>query len=163
VREDYTGRQEVTMSEHEFAVTMEQISGLEFKVRFDWESADELVMDEPEPIGQCKGPNATRLLAAAIGNCLTASLAFCLQRARSEVTGLRTTVNCMLERNEKKRLRVKVVRARIQLPEGVKAKPLERCLGLFEDFCIVSGSVRKGLQIDVEVVDSEGNQVAIPE
>ena len=38
-------------------------------------------MDEPEPMGENSGPNAGKVLAAAIGNCLTASLLFCLQKA----------------------------------------------------------------------------------
>lgn len=28
---------------------------------------------------------------------------------------------------------------------------MERCLDLFEDFCIVTESVRQGIQVDVEV------------
>jgi len=38
-------------------------------------------MDEPEPMGGNSGPNACKVLAATIGNCLTASLLFCLQKA----------------------------------------------------------------------------------
>jgi hypothetical protein len=33
---------------------------------------------------------------------------------------------------------------------------LERVLGQFEDFCIVTQSVRAGIAVDVRVVDAEG-------
>lgn len=147
------------MSEHGITVTMEQVSGLEFKVRFDWETAAELVLDEPEPIGRRRGPNAARLVAAAVGNCLTASLVFCLQRARVPAEGFRTTVRGELVRNEGNRLRIGGFDVRIELPEGLEPDAIGRCLGLFEDFCIVTASVRQGIPVNVEVVDAAGAAV----
>jgi uncharacterized OsmC-like protein len=147
------------MSEPELRVTMEQVEGLEFRVRFDWEEAGELLLDEPEPLGHRRGPNATRLLAAAVGNCLTASLAFCLHRSRATVQGLTTTVTGQVVRNDKNRLRVGNLDVRIQLPAGVEGAALERCLGMFEDFCTVTASIRQGIPVAVEVVDAAGTPV----
>jgi uncharacterized OsmC-like protein len=68
------------------------------------------------------------------------------------VEGMRTEVRGRIARNEKGRFRIAGINARI-----VTAIPAEdqdrvsRCLGVFEDFCIVSGSVRQGVEIDVEV------------
>lgn len=139
------------MSEHPtFRVEMERIEGYEYRVRFDWEHAPEIVMDEPEPLGHREGPNASRLLAAAVGNCLSASLLHCLVRSREEVEGMRTVVTGTLVRNERGRLRVGGLDVTIEV-RGVDPARLERCRGLFEDFCVVSDSVRQGIPIRVEV------------
>jgi len=141
----------------ELAVTLEHAGGLEFRVRFDWPGAGELLMDEDEPLGAGRGPNASRLLAAAIGNCLTASLLFCLQRSKIELTGTRTRVSARAERNEKGRLRFGGFAVRIELPVAAgDAGRLARCLALFEDYCTVTASVRRGIPVAVEVVDRDG-------
>ena len=65
-----------------------------------------LLLDEPEPLGDGDGPNAAKVLAAAVGNCLSASALYCLRRARIDVQSMRTTVSASLSRNEAGRLRV---------------------------------------------------------
>ncbi len=142
--------------EPRFTVTMEQLDGFEFKVKFDWEGVDDLLLDEPAPLGGNKGPNAARLVAAAVGNCLSASLLFCLQRSKVEVSGVKTVVNGSLVRNEQKRLRIGAMDVRIELDSPVERARLERCLGLFEDYCVVTQSVREGIEVGVEVVDPAG-------
>jgi organic hydroperoxide reductase OsmC/OhrA len=143
--------------ELELSVTVKHIQGLEFKVAFDWPEAGEMLMDEPEPIGHRRGPNASRLLAAAIGNCLTASLLFCLQRSKIELAGATTTVTGRIERNEKGRLRIGGYAVRISLPvAAAERERIERCLGLFEDYCVVTPSVRQGIKVAVDVVDRDG-------
>ncbi len=144
--------------EHEprFTITMEQLEGFEFKVKFDWEGVDELLLDEPAPLGGSKGPNAARLVAAAVGNCLSASLLFCLQRSKVEVSGVKTVVNGRLVRNEQKRMRIGGIDVRIELDSPAEREKLARCLGLFEDYCVVTESVRNGIAVGVEVVDPSG-------
>ncbi len=147
--------------EEGFAVELEQIDDLQFKVSFDWENVDDLVMDEPEPLGSKTGPNASRILAAAVGNCLAASLVFCLQRSRSPIQGVKSRVQGKMARNEKNRVRIGEMKVTIELPEeaGEIGGSLDRCLGLFEDFCVVTTSVRQGIPIEVEVVDHKGYAV----
>ncbi len=144
--------------EHELSVTIEHIQGLEFKVAFDWPEAGEVMMDEPEPVGHRRGPNASRLLAAAIGNCLTASLLFCLQRSKVELGGVTTaTVTGRTVRNGRGRLRVGGYAVRIALPVATADRErVERCLRLFEDYCVVTPSVRQGIDVTVDVVDRDG-------
>lgn len=144
--------------EHELSVTVEHIRGMEFKVAFDWPQAGHFVMDEPEPIGHRRGPNASRLLAAAIGNCLSASLLFCLQRSKVELAGATTTtVTGRIGRNERGRLRVGGYAVKIALPiAAAERERVERCLGLFEDYCVVTSSVRQGIDVVIDVVDRDG-------
>jgi organic hydroperoxide reductase OsmC/OhrA len=145
---------------HELSVTVERIQGLEFKVTFDWPEAGELRLDEPEPLGRRRGPNAERLLAAAVGNCLTASLLFCLQRSKVELGPVTTTVTGRTGRNEKGRLRVELLAVRIALPVGGgERERLERCLSLFEEYCTVTASLRRGIPVAVEVVDRDGGML----
>jgi uncharacterized OsmC-like protein len=94
-----------------------------------------------------------------VGNCLTASLAFCLQRARVPAEGFRTVVTGQMARNENKRLRIGGFSVRIELPEGLDPASATRCLGLFEDFCVVTASIRQGIPVAVEVVAANGEVV----
>ncbi len=140
------------MDEKEFTLTLSLEDGFRFDTEFDGEKMPNLLFDEPAPLGEGEGPNASRVLAAAVGNCLSASLLFCLKKARVEVAGMRTEVTGRLVRNEKGKLRVENIAARLVTavpPE--QQERLGRCLQVFEDFCIVSASVRQGIHIDVEV------------
>jgi len=142
----------------QFTITVEQLEGLAFKVVWDWDTAPPLLTDEPEPVGRRHGPNAARLLAAAIGNCLTASLTFCLQRAHLDVAGMSSRVTGRITRNQGGRLRADSYEVEIRLPESLSKErsQLERCLGVFEDYCIVTSSVRQGIPVRVKVVDAAG-------
>jgi len=138
--------------EHRFALGLTLRDGYAFSVDFEQQGVPPLLLDEPPPLGEGRGPNAARLLAAAIGNCLSASLLYCLRRARVEVQGMHTTVEGTLVRNERGRFRVGAIRVKLApdvAPE--QRERMSRCLGLFEDFCIVTESVRQGVQVDVEV------------
>jgi organic hydroperoxide reductase OsmC/OhrA len=138
--------------EVEFRVEVAQERDFAFRVDFGLEGVGGLVMDEPEPVGGGVGPNASRVLAAAIGNCLSASLLFCLRRSKAEVSGMRATVRGVRARNKEGRWRIREMEVEInpEVPEE-HLKQLERCAEIFEDFCIVSQSVRQGIPIKVTV------------
>jgi uncharacterized OsmC-like protein len=132
--------------------------GFVFEASFDAAPhAAAVTIDEPPPLGQASGPNAVDLLAAAVGNCLSASLLMCLQKSRAEIGEIDTTVTARMERNEKGRLRIAGFDVEIHpsLAAGDQAK-LERCKGLFEDFCTVTASVRQGIPVQVSVTPSPG-------
>ena len=142
------------MSEEDrsFSVSMRRLDGFRFEVDFGLGGVPAMVMDEPAPVGKSSGPNAGKVLAAAMGNCLTASLLFCLEKARAEVGGVETRVNGVMRRNEKGRWRVAQVDVEIvpEVPAEFQ-KQFERCSGLFEDFCIISKSVEQGIPMNVRV------------
>ena len=123
-----------------------------FKVDFGLENFD-FTMDEPEPVGSNTGPNASKVLAAAMGNCLTASLMFCLNKARAEVGGIETNVVGKMRRNEKGRWRIAEINVEInpEIDMDEFSSQYDRCYKLFEDFCIVSKSIEEGIPINVEV------------
>lgn len=137
-----------------FRISMDSIQDYRFRVRFDKEQYAELQMDEPPPLGGDSAPNASRILAAAVGNCLSASLLFCARKARAGVEGLHTEVEVAFTRNEKGRLRIGKIGVTIdpRLSSGDKEKA-RRCLELFEDYCVVTRSVRDGINVSVTVKD----------
>lgn len=141
-----------------FSVELEQQEGFEFRVRFDWPGVAELTLDEPEPLGKRSGPNAARLVAAAVANCLSASLVFCMRSKFKQNPGpVRAMATGRLERNEGGRLRIAGIDVVISLSEKLGDMPHQaRCLEQFEDFCMVTESIRAGIPVAVSVVDATG-------
>ncbi len=148
------------MEDSQITVSMEQLDNFEFKISFD--DGSELLMDEPEPLGGNKGPNASKVLSAAIGNCLSASLMFCLQTARIHSKIKKTTVTSTITRNEKGRFRFGGSRVLIETEldqNETSANRINKCIELFEDFCVVTQSVRDGVDVKVMVVDQTGKEI----
>jgi uncharacterized OsmC-like protein len=140
------------MSEEPVITTMELQDGYRFLVQFGQQGVPPLLMDEPVPLGEGRGPNAARVLSAAVGNCLSASALYCLRKARIPVHGMRTTVEASFTRSEKGRLRIGGLKVRIEPEIAPEDRDrVGRCLELFEDFCVVTQSVRQGLPVDVTV------------
>jgi len=144
--------------EGRFTIQLEQQEGFQINVQFDWKRAPDLLMDEPPPLGEQAGPNASRLLAAAAANCLSASLLFCVFKEEPPPNCLRAEATCVMVRNEKKRLRVGGIEVRLIVADVVKESPrFARCKDLFEDFCVVSASIRQGIPMRVTVLDQAGS------
>ncbi len=134
----------------EFTLELEQIKDFEFRVRFDKPQYADLQLDEPAPLGADTAPNASRILAAAVANCLTASLLFCARKSRADLGPLHTHVTARIVRNERQRLRIGAIDVEID-PQFSDPGKASRCLELFEDFCMVTESVRHGIPIAVSV------------
>ncbi len=141
----------------EFALHIEQRHGYEFKVSFDNDHYPPLLMDEPPPLGSDKGPNPARILAAAIGDCLSASLTFCLSRRGVKLEGMTSDVAVELVRNQNKRLRIGKVRVTLRPPVEANDASLAACRSTFEDFCVVTQSVREGLDVEVLIEPKPGD------
>ena len=126
-----------------FTIELVQQADYRFEVHFDNPAVPLLTTDEAPPLGGDAGPNPARLLTAAVANCLSASLLFALRKFKNDPGALRASATTSLVRSEQNRLRVGRIQVDIHL--GVAAtelKMLERALAQFEDFCVVTQSVR---------------------
>jgi len=142
------------------SLTLEQEDDYAFRIRFDEATIADLMTDEPPPLGKGEGPNPSRLLLSAVANCLSASLLFALRKFKNTPGKLVTHATADLVRNEQGRLRVGHIHADIRLAEaGAAHASLERILAQFENFCVVTESVRHGIDVSVSVTDAEGVQL----
>lgn len=135
----------------EVKISLSQVDRFEFRIRFDGTDWEEMVVDEPPPLGAAHGPNSPRMLAAAIGNCLAASLLFSFQRADVPVYACDGEVTASLYRNEDRLLRVGSVRVHLRPHTSDAGATVASCLASFEDFCVVTQSVRDGIEVTVDV------------
>lgn len=144
----------MAIEEGEFKTKVELVEGYRFRIHFDNEKESDFYMDEPKPLGSGDYPNAGKFLAAAVGNCLCASLTYCVRRQHAEVFSLNAEVYTTLARNERGRLRLTKIIVKLH-PEVSDQVMLERCKDIFEDFCIVTESVRNGIPVDVTIEQSD--------
>lgn len=143
-----------------FSLALEQLEDYEFRVKFDWPEVPDLMLDEPAPLGRASGPNAARLIGAAVANCLSSSLLFCMRKFKQAPGALRAEVTGTLARNERGRLRIGRFDVTIRLADAAgEIKHFDRCIQQFEDFCVVTESVRNGIPVGVRVVDGVGVEV----
>ena len=108
--------------------------------------------DEPKPLGGSEAPGATEMLTAAIGHCLGSSLLFCMEKSRSPAKRVDVDVETHRSRNEQGRWRIDSIKVVLKAdPQEGGQEKLDRCKGIFEQFCIVTESVRKGIPVEVKV------------
>ncbi|MGE0040720.1 MAG: OsmC family protein [Vicinamibacterales bacterium] len=116
--------------------------------------APNITLDEGAPLGEGHGPNPAALLGAAVGHCLASSLLFCLRKARGDAGALDVEVEVRVARNDAGRFRIAGISVLLDpaIAEEDQAR-LDRCESLFEDFCIVTESVRQGVPVEVRLGD----------
>jgi uncharacterized OsmC-like protein len=133
------------------------------KFRFVAEFADvpgaSVVFDEPPPLGGNSAPNAAEMLSAAIGNCLAASLTFCLRRSRIDLQDMTADVTTHVARNERGRLRIRGIDVQLE-PVVATGTTINRCEALFEDFCMVTASVQQGIPVHVSLKQQADDKAA---
>jgi uncharacterized OsmC-like protein len=138
-------------------LSIEQEQDYQFRITFEGSEFDALHTDEPEPLGQGAGPNPSQVLLAAVGNCMAASLLFALRKFKNAPGALRATVTASRERNEDGRWRIPRANVVLHLPEAADSyRSLDRILETFEDFCVVTQSVRHGIDVHAVVEDANG-------
>jgi uncharacterized OsmC-like protein len=143
-------------------ITVRQAQGFKFVAKFeDLPEKPSIVFDEPAPLGENRAPNAAAVLGAAVGDCLAASLTFCLRKVRLDPAHLTAHVATHVQRTERGRFRITGIDVELnpEVAEGEGAA-LDRCERLFEDFCIVTESVRHGIPVNVSVKRNAATQAA---
>lgn len=137
---------------NEFSISIRQVKDYEFVVKFDKPEGLELTTDEGAPLGKDAGPSPSRMLAAAVANCLSASLLFAFRRAGVTTGSIESTVTVQIVRNEKRRLRIG--KMTVILDPKLTGEDLEKARvarTTFEDFCTVTQSVASGIAVEVKV------------
>jgi Predicted redox protein, regulator of disulfide bond formation len=145
------------MAEAGFRIALRQQEDYRFAATFDQSEVPPLVTDESPPLGASAGPDPSRLLGVAVANCLAASLLFALRKFGNEPSPLQASADVTMARNDAGRLRIP--RIDVVLHLGVpwqRLKHADRALAQFEDFCTVTQSVRGAIQVEVQVLDSNG-------
>lgn len=125
-------------------------NGYAFRATFPDKMYESVPFDEPAPLGADSAPNAARMLAASVGTCLGASLLLCLRKSHAAPSAVSATVRGSMERNENGRWRIASLDVTV-LAKDVDEAKLARCAGVFEDYCIVTQSVRQGIPVNVRV------------
>ena len=136
---------------------LEQEGPYAFKVSLEGTALEALHTDEAQPLGGGTGPGPSDLLLASVANCLSASLLFALRKFKNAPGPIRAEITGRRERNANGRWRIP--RADVVITLSDKAADLgnfERVMAQFEEFCIVTQSVREGIAVDVRVVDADG-------
>ncbi len=140
----------------EYELSMVKLDDYKFVVDFNKDSIPDLFMDESEDIpgGEGKGPTASMLLAASIGNCLSASLYFCLTKKKHKVNELKTKVIVFRERNMDGFWRISEITVSLS-PDIERAgdSTAKRCMEIFRNYCVVSSSIEEGIKINVNIDD----------
>ena len=147
---------EVASAASEFTIELVQQSDYRFEARFDDPDIPVLLTDEAPPLGGNAGPSPVRLLAVAVANCLAASLLFAMRKFKNDPGLLRTVATVHMARNPQNRLRVGRIAVDLHLGTSASAiTMLDRVLGQFEEFCVVTQSVRPAFPVDVRVLDQD--------
>lgn len=139
---------------NQFSIRLELMEDYLFKI--DFGEFGDVMTDEPPPLGKGEGPNPARMVAAAVGNCLCASLLFSLRKKKDNPGGIRATVSGELERIDG-RWRIGKLDVVMQVDDPANLPHLPSALDQFEDFCVVTQSIRHGIPVNVTVQDSAGN------
>lgn len=107
--------------------------------------------DEPDPVGENSGPSTPALLGSALGHCLSAALLEALRHAHIEVRDCETDAVAVVIPNEKGLPRIDHVEVTIR-PRITEASPrADRCADIFQNHCTVTQSVKRGIDVRVQV------------
>ncbi|HKK04801.1 MAG TPA: OsmC family protein [Gammaproteobacteria bacterium] len=140
--------------ERRFTVRLQHLDKYRFQSQAGEDGNDHgvpFVSDEPDPVGDASGPATPSMLGAAIGHCLSASLLECLRRARIPVSKFEADVESVVQPNEDGLPRITEVLVHLQPTISPDGNRHGRCADIFENYCTVSSSIKRGIAVNVDV------------
>ena len=98
-------------------------------------------------------PSPKKLLALSVLGCLAASFEFCLQKKQFSLSDLDGKAEVTLARNDKGFWRVKKIDVDIlpKVDNPKMRKRVDQCKKFFEQYCIISESLRKGIEVNINL------------
>jgi uncharacterized OsmC-like protein len=135
-------------------VSLRWVGEKELEISFDKPDSCKFTVEAPTELGgKGKAPDPNRMLAAAVGSCLTMSLLLNLQGFKPGPKELNTKVKYTIGLGEQGLPRFKSIDVEIKpvFSGAVRAEFLKRITDNFQKFCTVTESVRKGIPVNVIV------------
>jgi len=112
---------------------------------------ENLFIDEQHKKSKDKiGPNPSKLLALSVLGCMAASFAVCLQKKNFLLSDFEAKAVITSIRNEKGFWRLKKIDIKLnpKIDNPKMHKRVNQCKKIFEQFCIISESLREGIEIN---------------
>jgi uncharacterized OsmC-like protein len=140
-----------------FEVGLKLLENYLFEI--DFGEFGNIMTDEPPPMGDGEGPGPAAMLAAAVANCMAASLLFAVRKAKEDPGELTGKVVGTIQRVDGF-LRVTDINVTLTLGKSRdQLQSLEKALSRFENYCTVTQSVRHGVNVSAEVFDANGEKL----
>lgn len=134
-------------------IELSRIRDLIFKIMIGEDLASILV-DETNEGDEREGVKPSHLLAAAVMGCLSSSFLFCIGKKDLDVDDLSGTATVTTGRDDDGYLRVTGIEVSLK-PETTDPDTLKRikaCKKFFEQYCVVTESVRQGIPVSVDIM-----------
>ncbi|VWC57134.1 peroxiredoxin [Burkholderia lata] len=145
------------MSEAHVSVDVAQQARFCFEVVFAGTTLAPVLTDEPPPLGDGRGPNPIRLLAAAVATCLAASLLFALEKQHVDPQPIAAHIDVDMVQNEAGRVRVGAMSVRLSIGKTwADLAAATRVLDQFDAYCVLTESLREGIPVSVDLCDVNG-------
>lgn len=144
-------------------VTLTPEAGYAFRASVPTKHYPPWLLDVSPPTGGGRGPNPEETLGSAIAHCLSATLINTMARSRVPISAVTTHARVSVGRNARGRSRVQKLEVEMEVvPTNEEDRErFDRGVGIFEDYCTVSGAVREGIPITVQV-RSARDPTAVP-
>ncbi len=139
----------------ETKVTLEWIEGEDLEIKFNSELMNDVTIKRKGVPSEKMGGEARKLLAAALAECMCSTLYFLLKWAKVDFSVLRAEAVPVTSKDEKGRLYVDRIDLMINLEikgDQDDLKRLSRVENLFKRGCLMSRSIKKGIEINYKII-----------
>lgn len=128
-------------------------SDLIFKMDMGKVKTGNFLIDDTNLGADKVGPNPSRLLASAVMGCMSASLLYCMGKRDQSFEGFEAEGEIITFKNEKNLWRVKEINIKMTPKTNDEAviKRLKQCEKMFEEYCVITQSVREGITVNLEI------------